>query len=33
MDKVLRDLMIEDSSDDVLIELHAIKQGGYTVYS
>lgn len=33
MDKVLRVLMIEDSSDDVLIELHAIKQGGYTVYS
>lgn len=33
MDKVLRVLMIEDSPDDVLVTLHAIKQGGYTVYS
>lgn len=33
MDKLLRVLMIEDSPDDVLLTLHAIKQGGYTVYS
>jgi diguanylate cyclase (GGDEF)-like protein/PAS domain S-box-containing protein len=33
MDKALRILMIEDSPDDVLLTVHAIQQGGYTVYS
>ena len=33
MDKTLRILMIEDSPDDVLLTLHAVIQGGYTVYS
>lgn len=33
MNKVLRVLMVEDSTDDVLLALHSIKQGGYTVYS
>ena len=33
MDKVVRILMIEDSPDDVLLTLHTLKQGGYTVYN
>ncbi|RUR04497.1 diguanylate cyclase domain-containing protein [Legionella sp. km772] len=33
MDKILRILMIEDSPDDVLLTLHAVKSGGYQVYS
>lgn len=32
MEKVLRILMIEDSPDDVLLSLHAIKKGGYKVF-
>ena len=33
MNKTLRILMIEDSPDDVLLTLHAVIQGGYTVHS
>lgn len=33
MDKTLRILMIEDSPDDVLLTLHAVKSSGYQVYN
>lgn len=33
MDKMLRILMIEDSPDDVLLALHAVKSAGYKVQS